>query len=637
MNPSNQKTRSFLNRANGSFDRICSKLIWLPAALALFTLIVPPVLRASDLEDIEAQKVDANKRKKDAKKAMAAIQTQIDNLNAGDGRDDNGNLANPAYGWSCDCPNQDPKDDCYKAGHDLGQDGPDMKSSVCYNIVMAVADQNPYSVQDIKCQQHVVHCGAVQMLIKIRALKVQLAADQKEYDSANDDLKAATTSESDLIKNCPTCAAEANQKSPTLGDYILGGLQIATPMILGGLGAYEYSTGVGQYANEYSGYLNQCKTIGVPCLPPSSGGGGGFGYGGGGGIGFSGGGGFGMSTGYPMGGYGYPSGGGGAIIGAIIGGISGGGGYGGYPMMGGYGGYPSGGFSGGFSGGMVGAMVGGLVGYPSSGYFTSGYGMPMSPVGAGFNSGLYPFGSYGGAGYPMGGGYGGGAIIGAIIGGISGGGYGGYPSMGGYGGYPMGGGYPMVGGYGGYPSGGYGGGAIIGAIVGGISGGAYSGYPSGYGGAYGGYPGAIGGYGGGYGGYPSGGYGGGAIVGAIIGGISGGYAGGYPSYGGVGIGGGLGYGSGYGSGFGGGVYPGYGGGIGNPQYSAMLQSSMQNQILAAQRAQTSQQDLMIASQQIYQAQSNYNQTLSGVYSYGAGGISQGAGFLGGGGGGGAVF
>jgi len=257
----------------------------------------------------------------------------------------------------------------------------------------------------------------------------------------------------------------------------------------------------------------------------------------------------------------------------------------------------------------------------------SAMGIPPAPPPMGFGGGFG--GGWGGAspwmvsGYPMVPGMGG---FGGPFGGMSGGlgiwggmggmpGYGGYPGYGGFGGLP-GGGNIWAGGFGvpmspwgsGFNSaifppgamGGFGGFGGVGAM-GGMPG--YGGY-GGFGG-FGGMPGygGIGGIGGGFGGMP--GYGG-------YGGVGGGF-GGMPGYGGYG-----GIGGGYG-GFGGfGGYGGYGGFGGNAQYGAMMQASMQAQMLQSQHAAQAQQNMMLAQQQMMEAQARYYQTAMGAYGGGGG-------------------
>jgi hypothetical protein len=184
--------------------------------------------------------------------------------------------------------------------------------------------------------------------------------------------------------------------------------------------------------------------------------------------------------------------------------------------------------------------------------------------------------------------------------------------------------------------------ALTGTYGGGLSTTVYGGYGSAMGGGgygtalrggslYGGYGTALGG------GSLYGGYGtalGGSMYGSYgtaLGGSStyGGYGtalGGGSLYGGYGtaLGGGSLYG-GYGTALGGGsLYGGYGTGTSssyNPysgytssnQNSALYSESLSQQMLSAQRAAQSQQDLMLSQQQIYQAESRYSETAAQAY------------------------
>jgi hypothetical protein len=229
-----------------------------------------------------------------------------------------------------------------------------------------------------------------------------------------------------------------------------------------------------------------------------------------------------------------------------------------------------------------------------------------------------------------------------------GGGFGGPYMGGGFGGPYMGGGIGSYGGQicmmnpaacaGAFPNGGFGGvpgfggpyagGGFGGPFGGGGFGGPYAG--GGFGGPYagGGFGGPFGG--GGFGGpYAGGGFGGPYAGGG--GGFGGPYAGGGGGFGGPYAGGGGGFGGPYAGGGGGfgGPYGGASGGGGNLQYMAMMQASIQSQMLQAQRAAQAQQDLMLASQQIYEAQQRYYQTMMSAYGGGGGGGGYGAGFGGG--------
>jgi hypothetical protein len=115
-------------------------------------------------------------------------------------------------------------------------------------------------------------------------------------------------------------------------------------------------------------------------------------------------------------------------------------------------------------------------------------------------------------------------------------------------------------------------------------------------------------------------FGGPMAFGGGINGFTGGFGmPGYPYPGPAGFGGGF-TAATIGSAFGGGFTGGFGSGIGgfgaNSQYAWMMQASMQSQMLEAMRAQQSQQDMMLAQQQMMEAQWRYQQTMQQMYSMG---------------------
>ena len=398
----------------------------------------------------------------------------------------------------------------------------------------------------------VYQCGQIKIDRALSNKRQELVDLDKEIAALKVEKKELKTRLEDIGNgNCDDCGVSGGaggymwgggnvyveSREPTTGELILGGLQTFLPYAALGVGAWQSANAVGAYADNYSNYLQQCATVGVPCGQPMmvGGGMGGFGMGGGWGMGGPGlgiYGGIGMGTGMGMGGM-YPGmGAGGLYAGVGMGGMYPGMGMGGmYPGMGMGGMYPGMGMGGMYPGAGAGIYLGGNLG-------TGGWGMPTYPYGTGFGSPLFPYGPIGGgAGVYLGGG------IGA--------------------GFPYGGGYGSIGG--GYP------------------------YGGGYGSIGGGYP-----YGGGYGS----------------------------------IGGGYPYGGGYGS-IGGG-YP-YGGGY-NGQYSAMMQASLQAQMLQAQRSAESQRDIMAAQQELYAQQQRLYQTVLQSQSFGYGGygsMNYGIGFGGG--------
>jgi hypothetical protein len=484
------------------------------------------------------------------------------------------------------------------------------------------------------CYDMVMGCGTVQKQIDKNAATTELENAQTKVDSLTAETTALNRKIDRANENCVDCRREGGglyggvfgggDREPTTAESIVNGISAITPMVLGGLSTYQYSKGIKGYYNSYDKMLGQCVTIGVPCTPPGYGVTGLFGNMGGLGVG----------GGVGIGGYGV----GGVGIGGGMGGVAGGLIVGGFAITGGIG------VGGGIGGGIGGVGIGGMPigGYGVGGYgggygsLTGGYGISTMPYGYGMGTPMLPYGGgMGGVGVAGGVIAGGFAITGGIgIGGGLGGGYG-APIAGGYGmpyggigyGSPIAGGYggigigsPIAGGYGGLGygapiAGGYGGGIGYGApIAGGYGGGIGYGSPiaGGYGGlGYGSIAGGYGGLGygsvaGGYGGLPIGsGYGG-------LGGMGGLGVGGYGPYMPGGTPGAYG-GGGYGGGIGGGL-----GGIGgyNPQYGMLQQASMNSASLQYQRAQQSQQDVMIGAQQMQEAQYRYNQTLMQTQSFG---------------------
>ena len=369
----------------------------------------------------------------------------------------------------------------------------------------------------------VYQCGQIKIDRALSSKRQDLVDLDKEIAALKVAQKALKTRLEDIGNgNCDDCGVSGGaggymwgggnvyveSREPTTGELILGGLQTFLPYAALGVGAWQNANAVGAYADNYSNYLQQCATVGVPCGQPMmmGGGMGGLGMGGGWGmggpgLGIYGGIGMGAGMGMGMGGM-YPGmGAGGLYAGVGMGGMYPGMGMGGmYPGMGMGGMYPGMGMGGMYPGAGAGIYLGGNLG-------TGGWGMPTYPYGTGFGSPLFPYG-------PIGGG------AGIYLGGN------------------LGVGFP-------YGGGGYG--------------------------SIGGYP-----YGGGGYGYGSGGY--------------------------------------------------------NGQYSAMMQASLQAQMLQAQRSAESQRDIMAAQQELYAQQQRLYQTVLQSQSFGYGGygsMNYGVGFGGG--------
>ncbi len=357
------------------------------------------------------------------------------------------------------------------------------KEKVCHNVYK---NKKCYDEVLSPDQRTIVdNCWKVQAELRVVELEEELQEKKAEFEEVQKRGERLHAELEEFQEDCPECVWLERQeemadkyggffpgfskpREPTTMDYVLGAIQVGTPLVLGGLQGYFGYKSAQSYANSYNSYVNGSQAMGVPFYPPNP-------YGGMYGAGMGG-----MGTSPWL----YGLYGGLAGLGALAGGGLGGGIYlgggmgGGYPMMGG--GYPmmGGGFGGGYpmgAGYMMPPMGLGAIGSP----FGMGY------PGAGLGGGIYLGGGMGG-GYPMmgggfpmmGGGMGGGYPMGPSIFTGSIGPFWGSPMMGG--GYPMmGGGYPMMGG--GFPGAGLGGGIYLGGGMGG-------GFPMMGGGMGGGYP-----------------------------------------------------------------------------------------------------------------------------------------------------
>ncbi len=388
-----------------------------------------------------------------------------------------------------------------------------------------------------ECVASARRCGPVRKQAENDKLPGQLETLKKRLKkiSGSKGLISKCDSRIALIKaDCADCSVISDQvdglQKRTVGDYIVGGLQVAMPGIMKGMDMAMYYKGTNANLSAYNSYLGanqanctayiaQGTTLGLPSSPCTN-------------AMWSGG--VAASNGWGAGGFGVP------------GGV-------GYYNQGGYlGGYP-GGFIGGYpgQGGVVGNLVGAAFGIPGGGYAGGFQGGFQGGYAGGFQGG-FQGGGYMAQGFA--GGYAGGFQGGGFQGGFQGGGFqGGF--QGGYQGGWMSMGNPNMGGYTGGFQGGYAYDPSMqlnqqrgmmqqqnmqisqqqvleaqqryhqvsqGGGYGSIGGGSY-GY--GYGGGGYGY-----GYGYGYGGYPS-------SVGNLVGTLIGGGIGGY------------GYGAGYGLGY----------------------------------------------------------------------------------------
>ena len=206
-------------------------------------------------------------------------------------------------------------------------------------------------------------CPKIARLEAVKEIEAEIEDKQAIIVEAEAQKESFEEEMQDVI-GCVDC----QQRKPSTGELIIGGLQAVTPALVAGINGYYYAKGVEQFANSYSNYIDQCATIGIPCIPPG-GYGGGY-YGGYGSLGISG---LGGSSIY-MPGY---SGGMSGLFGGINGGF--GPGFSSWPGMGGmYSGmggmYPGMGGMGGMYPGMggMGGMYPGMGGTGGMGGMGSG-------------------------------------------------------------------------------------------------------------------------------------------------------------------------------------------------------------------------------------------------------------------------
>jgi hypothetical protein len=308
--------------------------------------------------------------------------------------------------------------------------------------------RDPYSNTSLNdsCIRAAKNCGPVKMDIERGKFPKQISELEAELKRLQKERTKLIARRKSIDAACPDCKAISDGSDrPTLGDYIVGGLNAVSPMVIAGIGAGSYNRYLKTNLAGYNSYLNnslqncqayiaQGTTLGVPSSPcqsnmwsggvamPPGGGAGGFGiYGA---MGFPGGGMYGGGNMYGAGYGAYGYGGPGAIgmaIGSMYGGQMGGGMYaGGYGQIGGglYAGQIGSGYGYGSINGGYGQIGGGYgqIGMAMGG----GYGMYGGQMGAG-----YGYGSINGGYGQMGGMYAG--QIGMAVGG--GYGYGADPSM----------------------------------------------------------------------------------------------------------------------------------------------------------------------------------------------------------------
>jgi len=330
--------------------------------------------------------------------------------------------------------------------------------------------KDPYSASvTLKrtCIDASLRCGPIRQERDNAKLPGQLEAEKKKLAKLKKLRSKCIARMESINTNCADCAVIADQvdgyQKRTVGDYIVGGLQVAMPGIMKGMDMAMYYKGTNANLSAYNSYLganqancaayiSQGTTLGIPSNPCMNA----------------------MMTGGVAVANGYGAGGYGAGYSGF--------GFGGGPGFGaGFGGGYPGGYAGGYGGqGAIGAMIGSMYGQPGMGGYAGGY----------------PGGYAGGFSYGQPG-----------MGGMAAGYAGGYP-----GGYAGGFSYGQPG---------------MGGMAAGYAGGYAGGYPGGYAGGYAGIGGGIaGGYAGGYAGSMAAGYAGG-YQGGYAGGYAGGYQGGY--------------------------------------------------------------------------------------------------------------
>ncbi|MBC7386448.1 MAG: hypothetical protein H7301_09865 [Cryobacterium sp.] len=275
------------------------------------------------------------------------------------------------------------------------------------------------------CIDSAKKCGPVRREIEAKKIPGQLKDLRDQLAKLNSKYKRCVAKRRTIDRNCPDCGVIADQVDnngrgngkKTVGDYILGGLAIGSPVLMKGMdmamfykqqntAASAYNNYLGSNTANCQAYISQGTTLGIPSNPCMSSmwasgtfgntGYGSIGYGsiGLGSIGYG-------SIGLGSIGYGNIAGSIGYGIGSAIGygSIPGGIGYAGPQGIGGYG--ISGGIGGyGISGGIGYAGIQGISGYGVQG--NSGYGIQgISGYGVQGNSG---YGIQGISGYGVAGG-----------------------------------------------------------------------------------------------------------------------------------------------------------------------------------------------------------------------------------------
>lgn len=239
-------------------------------------------------------------------------------------------------------------------------------------------------------------CRKIQILEKIAEITGTIKDREDELKPMVEEREALAIRVEEARGNRVGCAGcgGGGMRTPNTGDYILAGLQVATPLAGMYFGAQMGNSWNDANSANYQAYLAQCAAIGVPCNQPSmmSYPGMGFGFGMGMGMG-----GLPMNAGIGLG----------AIYGSLNGGCypgcftpcgNGGWGNGGFGNGGwgnggpwGNGGFGNGGLYGGIYGPGFDNPFGGLNGGIYGGIYGPGFGNPFG----GLNGGLYGDGGWG--------------------------------------------------------------------------------------------------------------------------------------------------------------------------------------------------------------------------------------------------
>ncbi|MEO5971260.1 MAG: hypothetical protein ABIQ95_15140, partial [Bdellovibrionia bacterium] len=181
------------------------------------------------------------------------------------------------------------------------------------------------------CLRALQSCGDTEKLIKVQGLHLEIYGLKQEITGIKNDVLPDLEKETkDIEGNCVDCHSRQmfsngmmmggggvmmgghmgagmvggqmgpagmmgggmmggmGMRTPSKGDYIVGGISALMPAILGGMNLGAFAMEQNAYSNNYTQYLGFCQQVGVPCNQPGYMGG--FGYMGGplGGMGMGG-------------------------------------------------------------------------------------------------------------------------------------------------------------------------------------------------------------------------------------------------------------------------------------------------------------------------------------------------------------